>query len=98
MNHNHYIREIEKSSFNKWVEIDDNIFVYKKRDGGIAVIHPNVSSFKKVSEWQSQCYRLVNGVKIDGVACTSSDQCEIRKVLLKELDFLSLIIVPEREE
>ena len=55
-------------------------------------------SFKKVSEWQSQCYRLVNGVKIDGVACTSSDQCEIRKVLLKELDFLSSVIVPEREE
>jgi hypothetical protein len=96
MNHNRYIKEIEKASFNGWAEIDDNIFIYKKNDGGIAVIHPNVSHFKEISEWQSQCYRLVNDVKIDGVSVTSNDIGEIRIELLKELDFLSSIIVPER--
>lgn len=96
MNHTRYIEAIERASFDHWIEIETNIFVYKKNDGGIAVIYPNIQHFSKVKQWQSQCYRLINEVRIDGVTRTSEDQSEIRIELLKELKFLSAIIVPER--
>jgi hypothetical protein len=84
------------TNFNAWVEIRKNILLYKKEDGGIALIYPNVSSYGNVSEWQSDCYGLVNGVKISGVSITSTDKKDIQIKLVKELSFLSNINVPVR--
>ena len=79
-----------------WTEIPINIYVFKKQNGGIAVIHPNVSHFSEVSEWQSLCYRLINNVRIDGITFKNSDLLKIKRDLEKELNFLSTISVPER--
>lgn len=91
-----YIEYLGVIGENKWTEIPGNIHLFKKQDGGIAVIHPNISHFSEVSEWQSTCYRLVNNVRIDGITFKNSDTSRLKMDLEKELSFLSSVYVPER--
>lgn len=81
---------------NTWVAIPKNIHIFKKHDGGIAVIHPNIQHFETVNEWQSSCYRLINNVRIDGITFKNSDISKLKTDLEKELNFLSSVFVPER--
>jgi len=91
-----YVEYLDIIEENKWVEILGNIHVFKKRDGGIAVIHPNIQHFETVNEWQSICYRIVNNVRIDGITYKNSNLSGLKIDLEKELNFLSSIFVPGR--
>lgn len=97
MNYQKYVKAIEEACYDSWVQIFPRVYLFKTRDGGVAVVSSNVESFGVVIEWQSDCYRLVNGAKITGANWTGSDMDEICNNLICELKFLSSIIVPERK-
>jgi hypothetical protein len=91
-----YIEYLRDICNNKWTSIHDNLYIFKKSDGGISVIYPDVISWGVVQTWQSLCYRLTNNIRIHGITWAGSNILSLKRKLNKELKFLSSIDVPER--
>ena len=95
---NAFIGKVKQAPEGKWLEIQKNHFIFKTWDGGVATIYPNVTHYADVKEWSARCYRLTNGVRIEGCTLTFKPDARDDAIarLEQELYFLSSIKVPNR--
>ena len=80
----------------QWVEKEKNIWALKRAEA-FGLIYPNVSSYEVVSEWQSDVYRLVHGVRIEGRSIKSPDLDKCKKFIDQEMFYLLGIQCPYRD-